>query len=101
MGSNRMTLLAPDQIQVSRVNENACPLAEDEDGIEAVESIGEERQSPANGEEPERQRDDALFPPLGGDPLDHEAHGKERLPYQPDRQPQLLVAHHALLSRKF
>jgi hypothetical protein len=47
-------LFPPNQIEVSRVDEDACPLAEDEDGIQAVESIGEERQSPTNGEEPER-----------------------------------------------
>jgi hypothetical protein len=44
VGSGETTLLAPNQIQVSRVDEDACRLAEDEDGIEAMERIGEERQ---------------------------------------------------------
>jgi hypothetical protein len=53
----------------------------------AVESIGEQRHPPANGKEPERDGDDALFSFLRGDPLDHETRGKERLPHKPDRQP--------------
>jgi hypothetical protein len=44
MRSGETALLAPNQIQVSRVDEDACRLAEDEDGIEAMERIGEERQ---------------------------------------------------------
>jgi len=45
VGSTGTTLLAPKQIQVAGVDEDARSLAEDEDGIEAVARIGEERQS--------------------------------------------------------
>ena len=38
-------MLAPNEVEVSRVDEDSRPLAEDEDGIEAVARIGEERQS--------------------------------------------------------
>jgi hypothetical protein len=47
-------MLAPNQVEVSSVNEDARSLAEHEDGIEPVERISEERQSSADGEEPER-----------------------------------------------
>src|SRR5260370_5668843 len=95
MCSREPTLLAPNEVEVSRVDEDSRPLAEDEDGIEAVEGIGEQCQPPTNREEPERDGDYALFSPLRGDPLDHEAHGKERLPRKPDQQPEMFVAHRA------
>src|ERR1700687_3972618 len=62
-------------------------------GIEAMEGIGEQGQPSTNREEPERYGDHALLSLLRGNPLDQEAHGKERLPHKPDRQPELLVAH--------
>src|SRR5437667_8014350 len=67
IGRGATTLLTPNQIEVSRVDEDAGPFAEDGDGIQAVESIGQERQPPTNGEEPERYGDYALLSLLGGD----------------------------------
>ena len=85
--------LVPNKVEVSRVDKDSPRLAENEDGIVAVEGIGEQRQPPTNGEEPERDGDHALFSFLRSDPLDDEAHGKEDLPHKPDRQPELRVAH--------
>src|SRR5260370_7357692 len=63
-----------------------------------MEGIGQQGQPSTNGEEPERDGDDALLSLLRGNPLDQEAHGKERLPHKPDRQPEMLVAHRPLGS---
>src|SRR5260370_36500862 len=62
-----------------------------------MEGVGQQGQPSTNGEEPERDGDDALLSLLRGNPLDQEAHGKERLPYKPDRQPEMLGAHTRLL----
>src|SRR3984893_15527334 len=58
-----------------------------------MEDIGEQGQPSTNREEPERYGDHALLSLLRGNPLDQEAHGKERLSHKPDRPPELLVAH--------
>src|SRR5258708_37776111 len=63
-----------------------------------MEGIGQQGPPSTNGEEPERDGDDALLAPLRGNPLDQEANGKERLPHKPDRQPEMLVAHRPLVS---
>ena len=44
--------LTPDQVEVPRIYQEARCLADDEDGIQAVEGIGEQRQAAGDGEEP-------------------------------------------------
>src|SRR5262249_50334473 len=54
-----------DEPEVARVHEQAGALAEDEDGIAPVDRIGEQGQTSADGEVPERQRHDAALSALG------------------------------------
>src|SRR5215469_5989306 len=77
--------LATDEVEIPQVYENAYRLPENEHGVHAVDRIGEQRQAPAEGEEPEGHGKHALLASLGGDPLDDEPHGEEGLRQQPDR----------------
>src|SRR6266508_2260973 len=93
-GFGQPPLLAPDQVEIAAVDEEPRRLAEDEDWIQAIDGIDQEREPTADGEEPERDRDDALLPPLGRDPLDQKAHREECLSQEAHRQPEVLRADH-------
>src|SRR5438309_5986409 len=91
--------LAVDEVQVAQVHEQARPLAEDEDGVAAVDGVEEEREAAAEREVPEEDGDHALLPALRRDPLHDEAGGEERLPEKADGQPDPLDAHHEASPR--
>src|SRR5215831_3983928 len=87
------TPLAADQVEVAEIDEEAGALAEDEDGVLTVDRVDEERQPPADREEPERERDHALAPALGRDPLHEKAHGEECLAQESHAEP-YVIRHH-------
>jgi hypothetical protein len=71
--------LTQHEIDISYINEHAECLPSDEYRVAAIERISQEQRAAADRQQPERQRDDALAGALGGDPLHHEARGKEGL----------------------
>src|SRR5712692_10709744 len=93
-GLGQAALLAPDQVEVAQVHEQAGPLTEDEDGVQAVDGVDQQGEATADREEPERDGNHALLLPLGGDPLDEEPAREERLSEESHRQPEMLLGHH-------
>src|SRR5262249_218493 len=85
LGVGEAASLAPNEIEVPRVDKDAGRFPKDEYRIEPVETIGKQGQSPTYAEQPERDGNDAPSAPLRGDPLDQEAHGEERLSHKADR----------------
>src|SRR5262245_9963792 len=83
----------PDEPQIARVHEQAGALTEDEDGIAAVDRVGEQREAAADGEVPERERHHAPPAALGGDPLHEESRREAGLPEQTDREPDVVRRH--------
>src|SRR5262249_3082725 len=98
MRRGQRALLATDQIQIAAVHEQTCPLAQHEHRVETIDRVDEQREPAADGEEPERVRDDALLLALGRDPLHEKAHREERLAEEAHRQPEMLSAHRSSLS---
>src|SRR5882724_3626866 len=92
-GLGEPALLLADEKEIAQVDEEPAALADDEDGISAVDGIGQEHQPAADGEVPERHRDDAFLPFLGGDPLDEKTHEEECLPEEAHCHPEMLAAH--------
>src|SRR5215472_8645739 len=97
-GLGEPALLAPDEIEVAKVNEETRALPQDEHRIAAVNRIDEQDAAAADGEEPEGEGNDALPLALGGDPLHEEAAEEEALPQESDGQPELLSRHHQRLT---
>src|ERR1700752_2992477 len=93
-GLGQAALLATDQVEVAQVHEQAGPLAEDEDGVQAVDGVDQQGEAAAAGEEPERDGYRAPLLALGGDPLNEEAPREERLSEEAHRQPEVLCRHH-------
>jgi len=54
-----------------------------------MNGINEDNQTPGQTEIPERDRDDALFLFLRGDPLNQESHGEHGLPNEAKDQPKV------------
>src|SRR5215510_6455899 len=96
-GLGEPALLAPDEIEVAKVNEETRALPQDEHRIAAVNRIDEQDAAAADGEEPEGEGNDALPLALGGDPLHEEAAEEEALPQKSDAQPELLSRDHQRL----
>jgi hypothetical protein len=74
-----------DEVEVAEIYRCADHLGDDEDGISTVDSVGEQRQAAADGEDPERSRDHTLLSTFRGDPLDDETHREAGLGQKPDR----------------
>src|SRR3989304_1773980 len=72
--------LAPDQVEVAAVHEQAGALSDDEDRVQAEDGVDQQREPAADREVPEVDRDHALLLPLRRDPLDQKARGEQRLP---------------------
>src|SRR3972149_1616064 len=89
------TLFVADEEEGAEVDEEpGAPAAGEEGGGAArVRGVEEERQPPADREEPEGDRDDALLLAFGGDPLHEEPHREECLPEEPHRQPERFGTH--------
>src|SRR3990172_710510 len=93
-GLGEAALLAPDEVEIAQVDQEARALAQHEHRVLAVDRVDQQRGSPADREEPERNRDHALFLAFGGDPLDKKAAREERLTEKAHRQPEVLCGHH-------
>src|SRR3990172_9267584 len=85
--------LAEDEVEVARVDEEPRALADDEDRVQPVDRVGEQRDPAADRKVPERVGHHALLGALRGDPLHEEAAGEERLPEQADAEPNLIRCH--------
>src|SRR5262250_3260249 len=96
-GLGEQALLAPDEIEVAKVDEETGALPQDEHGVAAVNCVDEQNGAATDGEEPEGDGNDALPPALGGDPLHEEAAEEEALPQKSDAQPELLGRDHQSL----
>src|SRR6185312_14778451 len=83
----RLTLAKPDEIDVARVDDEAGRLAEDENGVGAVDRISQQQNAAEEAEIPERLGDDARPRLLGGDPLHEKAHREQELREETDKQP--------------
>src|SRR5215831_4377316 len=92
-GLGEQALLAPDKIEVAKVDEETRALPQDEHGVAAMNRVDEQDGAATDGEEPEGDGNDALPPALGGDPLHEEAAEEEALPQESDGQPELLSRH--------
>src|SRR5499433_1761113 len=97
-GLGEQALLAPDEIEVAKVDEETGALPQDEHGVAAVNRVDEQDGAATDGEEPEGDGNDALPPALGGDPLHEEAAEEEALPQESDGQPELLSRHDQRLT---
>ena len=93
MGRGPLLVLAPYEIEVTAVDEESRGLAEDENRIQAINSIGQEGETPADREEPERDRDHASSGALAGNPLHQETRGEQQLRDQAERQPEIEFGH--------
>src|SRR5438093_949645 len=92
-GLSELALLAPDEIEVAKVDEESRALTHDEDGVAAVNGVEQEHAAAPDGEEPEGDGDHALLPALRGDPLHEEAAEEEGLSEKAYRQPELFSGH--------
>src|SRR6266853_1096024 len=70
---------ATNEIEVSQIDEQSEPLADDEDRIADIKCVGEQQNASPHREEPECDRDHASTRSLGRHPLHDEAHRKQRL----------------------
>src|SRR5579862_6050710 len=82
-----LSALAQDEIQITQVDEYAKGLTENEDGILAEERVGQQQHATADGEPPERQRNDAASGSFGSNPLDKKAHREQTLRDEPQDHP--------------
>src|SRR5262245_45211451 len=73
-GGTRCSLAEPNEIDVARVDGEACGLADNEHGIGAVASISEQQQATEKAEIPECLGNDAGACPFRRNPLHDESH---------------------------
>ncbi len=78
-----------DKIEVSKIDDGVEKIGGDEDRVHLSKGIGQKDQPPSQAEIPEGDRDDTLFPFLGGNPLKDEPHGKHRLSEKTEDQPEV------------
>src|SRR5436190_1078368 len=90
---SELALLAPDEIEVAKVDEESRALTHDEDGVAAVNGVEQEHRPAPDGEEPEGDGDHAFLPAFGGDPLHEEPAEEEGLSEKAYRQPELFSGH--------
>src|SRR5512139_796869 len=87
-------LLPADEVEVPEIDQEAHPLADDEDRVLPDDRVGQEQGAPPDAEIPERHGDDALLVLLGVKPLDEEPHEEKRLAREPqDEDPRLSPKH--------
>ena len=79
-----------DEIEITDVDEEADYFADDEDGVETIDSIREQRDTSRDREIPERDWNDTSFLMFGCDPLEYDSHSEERLAKETDGDPNLL-----------
>jgi len=79
LGRHRDPAATYDKLQIAQVDKHTKGLPQDEDRILPVERVPEQHQTADDGEDPERDRDDALAGALGRNPLHYKAHGEHCL----------------------
>src|SRR5581483_3026323 len=87
------SLSTVDQHQVANVHNQAGPLSDDEHGVVSVDCVSGGDQSSQDGEVPENERNVALLPPFGGDPLHDEPRAEDELAEQTEGEPEPVEGH--------
>ena len=64
----------PDQINIARIDKQACALAYDENRVHSMEGIDEQHETADETEIPECFRNDASLGSLACNPLDDKTH---------------------------
>src|SRR4051812_5375301 len=82
-------LWAVNEPQVAAVDEEARGLPHDEYRVALVDGVDQQHAAAGQAQVPEGSRDDALFAPLGGDPLHEEAAEEEGLAEETDGDPEI------------
>ena len=80
-------------LQVARVNQQASRLADDKDGICAIDRIGEQARATGEAQIPKGYGYDAAPLSLAGDPLHDETERENGLRGKSQRDPGCIAAH--------
>lgn len=91
--------LAPDQLEIPQIDEQATGLTRDKDGIKAVDGVAKQGGPAQDAEIPKSNGNDAAALFLALQPLHEKSHGKEGLTRKSHDQPNFIRAQ-TLSSRK-
>ena len=79
LSDNGLLFLAPDEVQIARIDKQAGALAENENQVLPVNRIRAQGKPAADAEIPECVRNNAIPGFFRGDPLHDKAHGEHGL----------------------
>lgn len=83
----------PDEMQIAGVDEKARELTDDEDGVGAIDRVGEQGRASGEAEIPEGDGHDAAATSFAGEPLHEETHREKCLTEQADTEPNDVGVH--------
>jgi hypothetical protein len=87
--TGRHPLLFIDEIEISEIDKIPGEISQDKNRVHPMDGVKKDNQSSYQTEVPERDWNDTLLFPLGGDPLNKESHGEHRLADEPEDKPEV------------
>ena len=94
------SLLLGDQHQVADIDEDREGLAEDDHDVAAGKAVDQGHQAARDGQNPEPDRDDALFRLFARDPLHEEAGAEHELGEHAEGRPEVEPGNHQIVEIK-
>lgn len=85
--AGQVFFLAGNQNEIANINNRPQTLSQNEYGVFFVNGVGQQYDTAAYAEIPERQGDDAFPAFFRNDPLDYKPHAKQRLAHKTNDQP--------------